>query len=799
MLKCSQYIRRSLGFVRRCSTQGRIVMKKKGISILLIAAALFGFYGGATNLNDVLACKDYWEEEGEKSTANLNKLEDGINQLKDNEQAYLDGVDAVADGEKTLAQGKEDLAQGEADYAAGEQALAEGAAKLAQGYKDYAQGQQDLADGEEALDSLDALIAGLNAIKSNYNKSYKPGIKTLIAGNHTIKNTLKENKSLVETIESLTGKDGLYSNAVGAKTYKKFDKAVVDLKDAFETTKETLTNYKKMAESAATNKELSAAATSLNNDLIKDYDVPTMEENVSKLEAGIADAESKKAALEESKAALEEKKVGLETKKSELESQKDSLDKLLEAGSIDQDTYDKKVKAINNGISQCESRISQCESGISQYAAGISQYEAGIKQAQAQKAGLESAIEGRSDLKTKVSAIADESLIAKIKAISPELGAGIEDCVNTICDENSTNSEVATAVTKLQGYFQTLADTIGGVITKLEASIKGFTEWDKGWQKLNKGQHKLANGIKTVFNGALGSPTIKSELTSSQIKALKKYKGSLLSNTGVAKFSVYMEQGTGSNASCLSTINSLLKVANGLKKSGTEAVVAGKQQLTDAAKQLAQGEKDLAAGQQELAEGAAKLEEGRQQLADGEKDLADGKKQLAQYEDGEQQVRDGLATLMGTEANGGLTSIAERVGDDNFDNADGHLNLDKGLSAVGSGREYSDDSGVVITDELTKRAVQSVAAILAAILAVLAAILSLAKKNKGASVCAVLTAVAGVVAVVAGQMAGLEMSSIAGSLIGATPKVAAGILAAVAAVFAGIHISDKGDQTEAEA
>ena len=54
---------------------------RKGLSVLLIAAALFGFYGGAVNLNDVLACKDYWEVKGEETTADMNKLEDGVNQL----------------------------------------------------------------------------------------------------------------------------------------------------------------------------------------------------------------------------------------------------------------------------------------------------------------------------------------------------------------------------------------------------------------------------------------------------------------------------------------------------------------------------------------------------------------------------------------------------------------------------------------------------------------------------------------------------------------------------------------------
>ena len=75
---------------------------KKGLSVLLIAAALFGFYGGAVNLNDVLACKDYWEVKGEETTADLNKLEDGLNQLKDNEEAYLDGLVAVEDGEEAV-------------------------------------------------------------------------------------------------------------------------------------------------------------------------------------------------------------------------------------------------------------------------------------------------------------------------------------------------------------------------------------------------------------------------------------------------------------------------------------------------------------------------------------------------------------------------------------------------------------------------------------------------------------------------------------------------------------------------
>lgn len=129
---------------------------KKGLSVLLVAAALFGFYGGAVNLNDILNCKDYWEEAGEKSTADMNKLEDGLNQLKDNEQAYLDGLDQVAQGEKDLAAGEAQLAQGEADYAAAPGKLAAGRAAL--------------AEGEDALDSLDTLLGGIKQVHDGYQK-----------------------------------------------------------------------------------------------------------------------------------------------------------------------------------------------------------------------------------------------------------------------------------------------------------------------------------------------------------------------------------------------------------------------------------------------------------------------------------------------------------------------------------------------------------------------------------------------------------------------------------------------------
>lgn len=151
---------------------------KKGISVLLVAAALFGFYGGAVNLNDILACKDYWEEAGEKSTADMNKLEDGLNQLKDNEQAYLDGLDQVAEGEKELAQGEADYAAAPGKLAAGEKKLAAGKSAYAAGQKELAAGKATLAKGKKTLaelkKNLELLRTGFNTWDAGWQAANEP-------------------------------------------------------------------------------------------------------------------------------------------------------------------------------------------------------------------------------------------------------------------------------------------------------------------------------------------------------------------------------------------------------------------------------------------------------------------------------------------------------------------------------------------------------------------------------------------------------------------------------------------------
>lgn len=540
---------------------------KKGLSILLIAAALFGFYGGATSLNDVLASKDYWEKEGERSTADMNKLEDGLNQLGDNKQAYLDGLDTLAEGEQALEEGKKTLAQGEADYAAAPGKLRAGEAKLAAGKAAYKSGKAQYDAGKKQYNEAAAKLAEIKKKLSdmgNYYSKWSGGIQTL-SDNVEDYADLNENGQLSPTkiAEYRETKVQAVLDAAGAVAHTTFSEAT-------------------LREAAQTN--------------------PALQPFVDKI---------------------------------------DELDE----------------KVITNA----------------------------------------------------------NNLVLLRAGMTTEIQKFVKGLDKETMKELDPKGELAPVIAKLSD----LPDT-----------------------------QDIA---------ALGIPSFKT------------------------------------------VVGGLLAKAAPVVKEKEGELAAAKKQLDDAEKQLAAGKKEIKAGEAKLAQGyadyaaaPAKLAAGRQALADGLKQIEDGKKKLAEYEDGEQQVRDGLATLMSTEPDGGLESILDRRnGDDNFDDAQGHLDVDEGLDAVEVGRGYQADSGELITKEITGRAVGTAAGLGAAVLAVLAAILSFAKKYKGAAVSAILAAAAGCAGALVGNNAGDEFSNIAGSTVGATPWIAAGVLAAVALVFAIAHFTAK--------
>ena len=713
---------------------------KKGLSILLIAAALFGFYGSAVNLNDILACKDYWEEAGEKSTADMNKLEDGLNQLKENEQAYLDGQEQLAEGEKTLADGEKQYAQGLKDYEA-----APGKLKA---------GEKQLADGEDSYADLKKLIAGLR-------KAQKHGVQS--TKNHDtywhdgFSNALKPGrKQIVEKLGStapmigmLAGDDTVGKYINDKASYPNFDKDVQKLIKDIPVASSKLKGYAAMASAYAENADLKNAAAVLKSDeaaeaaLVANVaDMLKMDADTTKVLLGLPSEEAIAGALQ-AQAGLDAATAGAYAKQ---------LWPYAQA-------YQGKVYTAVRASAR-EKVASQVEASE-------------LYQMKDMLLGLSTSFP---DLATLVKAM--EALAAN----SP----GQPDSYGPDAAGNMGYSET---ISGFQGGLATLATTLSGLAAQLDGGVADLKKWDSGFQTLYHGKDgkisseypddlaSKTDGIPFAFKNMVTNKTIKAAIKKYDkglMKILKKYSGDRLKNDSMEEFDediVYLSK---------KVIPRAQKVLAKVK--------------ADAAKQLAAGRKQLAQGRADYKAAPGKLADAEKQLADGRQQLADGKAQLAQYEDGEQQVRDGLAQLVGTEPDLDLVGILDRLnGDGDFDNGDEHLDIDEGLNAVEVGRGYQADDGVLITNEIMGRAVGTGALLGAGALAVLAAILSFLKKNKGAGVAALLAAAAGAFGAFYGTNAGTYFSNIAGSTAGNAAWIGAGILGAVALVHAIVHFTAKTD------
>ena len=739
---------------------------KKGLSILLVAAALFGFYGSAVNLNDVLACKDYWEKAGEESTANMNKLEDGLNQLKENEQAYLDGKDQVAEGEKTLAEGEKALADGEAQYAEGLKSYKEAPAKLAAG-------EAQLAEGKKSYKDLQKLISGLNTAKKHGSSQTKDHAtywhdaysNTLMPGRKLIISTLKKNEDSVNLIQTLVGESDLISDAEKATSAEKFDKVDKRLEKAFNSAVAKLNGFADLADEKAGTLDKG----------VKAYGGLTqLEGNWQNVSGGIKLASQGQLDLgDTATAAAEEKAVGFINANKEALGANEQTKALVAfaelkdafAGMSGSDYYTVAPASalLLGGVGQ-------------QMSAFLGSNEGQLLQGIAAKGDASKAQNADAGLADKVAAI-----VQGMKALSGLTGMGQAD-----------GPTFTTVAPQVSGGLKQAAVSLRDSAKTAKQSAEKFGEWDDGYQTLahakdgevsKKYKDDLASkksGVPYAFANIVSNSTTKAAVKAydkSLLNILKRYTGNRLKNDSMAEFDkdiVYIAN---------SVIPRAQKVLAKVKKNAEK-------QLADGEKQLAQGKADYAAAPGKLADAEKQLADGRQQLAEGRQALEDGKAQLAQYEDGEQQVRDGLATLTGTEPDLGLESIADRLnGDADFDNGDEHLELDEGLAAVEVGRGYQAEDGDLITAEIMGRAIGTGALLGAGALAVLAAILSFLKKNKGAGVFAILAAAAGAAGAFMGTNAGTYFSDIAGSTAGNAAWMAAGILGAVALVHAIVHFA----------
>lgn len=712
---------------------------KKGLSILLIAAALFGFYGGAVNLNDVLACKDYWEKAGEESTANMNKLEDGLNQLKENEQAYLDGKDQVAEGEQTLAEGEKTLADGEAQY---EQGLADYKAAPAK----LADGEAQLAAGEDSYSQLKTLIAGLKKAQKHGAQSTKNHdtywhdafTNALAPGRKQITEKLGSNAPMIGT---LAGDKTVGKNLNDKASYPNFDKDVQKLIKDIPVASSTLKTYAGMASGYATDEQLAGAATLLTDEsAASDKADASAAAVVAGVKAAIKAQTGNELSDEQVKGILSNNDMAAAYKVAE---------------------YAKTYQALTSANKVAVVRKTARETVAGQVEASP------LYQMKDMLSGLATSFP---DVATLIGAM--DALVA-----------------NTVPD-----ASYAQYITGFQGGLGKLATMLSGLAKQLDDGLADLKKWDAGYQTLSHAKDdktskaypddlaSKSSGIPFAFKNMVTNPTIKNAVKAYDkglMKILKKYTGDRLKNDSMEEFDddiVYLSK---------KVIPRALKVLAHVKSDAEK-------QLADGRAQLAKGRADYAAAPGKLADAEQQLADGRKALEDGRKQLEDGKAQLAQYEDGEQQVRDGLDTLTGTEADLDLVSILDRLnGDNDFDNGDEHLDLDEGLAAVEVGRGYQAEDGVLITKEIMARAVGTGALLGAGVLAVLAAILSFLKKNKGAGVFAILTAAAAAFGAYYGTNAGTYFSDIAGSTAGNTGWVAAGIIGVIALAHAIAHFTAK--------
>lgn len=728
---------------------------KKGLSVLLILAALFGFYGGATSLNDVLDCKEYWEEKGKQTTADLNKLEDGINQLKDNEQAYLDGKDTLAEGEKTLADGEAQYAKGLADYEAAP-------GKLADARKKLAAGEAKLADGQDSIDGLTKLIAGIKQIRNGYNNDWRPGYEKLKNGREKLHKGVNGAYSDLQALAAFLKEGDRPAYLAALKDVGKDDKkqTAKDYKDFIKSTNNLAKNLPKIQEEV---EEKSKNATDLYNNLLK----------FSKGNPATADGQKL-----------------LMTFAGACAQYKDSMDTLSA------------LPAVKTKFSSEVATLAGKYAAYAQKNAVLEQKKEAVKTAYAKVAKYDTNGDQQFSDEEKANIPADElpnlvaygDAVADAQATGAEVQAAAGEAIEAVLANKDTILE---GMKQASGYLAAVNEKVNGDKSKLKNDLlPGLQEFNKAAtpeaiDKLSDGQNTIAGGVSTVAGAVLGNKTLKAGVKknfgSKAIRLLKKYKPSKnplhTSKANFAAFEKQMDKNPG--------IEAFLKKAQSLlaktKADGLKALADGKKALADGKKQYAQGLKDYEAA-------PAKLADAEQKLADGRKQLADGKAKLGEYEDGEQQVRDGLATVMGSEANGGLDSILDRRnGDEDFDNGDNHLELDEGLSAVDTARGYQADSGELITEEIMARAIGTGLSLGAAALACLAALLGLLKKYKGAGIAALLAAAAGCVGIYQGVNAGSEFSSIAGSTVGNMPWIAAGVLAGVAALHAITHFTAKKD------
>lgn len=614
---------------------------KRFLSILLIAAAVFGIYADIMNVKDALACKSYWEEKSDKSEADLNMLAAGLKNLKKNKKTYLKGV-------KTVAKSRKSLAKSEATYNAA-------AGKLSKAKKDLNKGKKDYK-------KLVAFIKSISDLRTKYTKTWKATYDALC----------KERSSIVTLLKAPAPEVSPSGGTIRAVIYgyRKFITSEEE-KKAFMNAVEKIYD-----------KDLSAKG-------FKDY-------------------------------------------ASYCNTVADTIDKLIK----EQEEIQASAAALA-AYSDDEELANALKTSPDLYNAAIGLMRFDIVSEDDPKAVVDGAANGSElDLET------------------------VKFCAN----EPMIKEELSTSIKNLKWLKAYVTDKMRTHANNINAKV----------DNLLAVQDQIAGGISemctTIYKNKTYKKGIKKLMGKQALPFLEEYKKSPnILSTSQASFPVFEEQMDKNPG--IATI--LEKAQTYLTKERSAALKAYSTANSKYKRSLNTYKKT-----------PAKLESARKKLATAEA-------KLTKYEDGEKTARKGLKGLMATEAEGGVESVADRVGDEGFNDKNGKLDPGKGLDAVSAGEDYLNEVGAMVTKELTGRFIATALGAIAAALALLAGLLSLLRSNRGGAVISCFGAIAGAAAAVYGNEAGMVFSELAGSDIGTLPWIAAATIAGVSLAFAAMHFAAK--------
>ena len=383
--------------------------------------------------------------------------------------------------------------------------------------------------------------------------------------------------------------------------------------------------------------------------------------------------------------------------------------------------------------------------------------------------------------------------------------------------------------------LQTEADLNGQTREELQQRKELLSQARSVPEAVSAGQSSLAGGLEYLVREISGS-----EELSEQIAAAGGNVSSMLSE---ASAMTQMDGARFSDAAAriLDVLGKLSSALQSRIQDSEQALTAAQQQLDEGRAQVEQGERDLAAAKEKLdagyaqyeagqerlqagkqkldegyatfnagmaeyydgkvtlAESAIRLDEGREKLAEAEKELAEGREKLADaekqlregeaqlepFEDGRDQVIEGLNTALATEGYPGVESIAQRLGEGfSFMKNDTDLDIEKGLQVVGAARGFAADTAAAVTREVSGKIIGALLALGGAAVAFVGGLMGTVTKKsvKCSGIVSLVGALASLAGVLSTLLAGGVFSAAAGSA-GSGLVAGAGIATTLAGIL----------------